>query len=72
MFPKNCIEKFQITKAEQLIEKKYNAEDEYNIYLVINRTLAEEIWNKKLIGELQPYKSLTDCFQSNAIYNIII
>jgi len=47
IFPINVIEKFQITKVEQLIQKKYNPEDVYDMYIVINRILAEEIWKKE-------------------------
>ncbi len=47
ILPSNVIEKFQITKVEQLIEKKYNPEDEYDMYIVINRIIAEEIWKKE-------------------------
>lgn len=47
ILPNNVIEKFQITKVEQLIEKKYTQEDVYNMYIVINRIVAEEIWKKE-------------------------
>lgn len=47
ILPNNVIEKFQITKVEQLIEKKYNQEDVYDMYIVINRIVAEEIWKKE-------------------------
>lgn len=53
MLPINNIEKFKVEKIEQLIEAKYNPEDEYNIYIVINRELAEEVWNKELSKEFQ-------------------
>ena len=47
MLPKNIIEKFEVKKVEQLIEAKYNPEDEYEEYLVINRILVEEFWEKE-------------------------
>lgn len=51
ILPSKVIEKFQIEKVEQLIEKKYEPEDIYNVYIVINRILAEEIWNKEALTE---------------------
>lgn len=47
ILPISVIEKFQVQKGEQLIEEKYNPEDEYNVYIVINRILAEEIWKEE-------------------------
>ena len=46
-FPNSVIERFQVQNVEQFIEKKYNPEDEYNIYIVINRILAEKIWKEE-------------------------
>lgn len=51
ILPSNIIEKFQIEKVEQLIEKKYDPEDIYNVYIVINRILAEDIWKKEILTE---------------------
>lgn len=51
ILPSNIIEKFQIEKVEQLIEKKYAPEDIYNVYVVINRVLAEEKWKKEALTE---------------------
>ena len=76
----NVIEKFQVDKVEQFIEKKYNPENEYNVYIVINRILAEEVWEKELAntfkGFLQTgtpeYDSLTECISENSIYDITI
>ena len=86
--PKEFIEKFQIDKVEQLIEKKYNPEDIYNAYIVINRTQLEEMFKKELqenSGEIETniyfydsvnkntilqYKTLTECINSNYIYDI--
>lgn len=45
--PADIIEKFQTQKVEQFIEKKYNPEDEFDIYIVINRILAEELWKNE-------------------------
>lgn len=53
ILPNNIIEKFQITKVEQLIEKKYNPEDEYEVYIVINRILAEDIWKKESLRKFE-------------------
>ena len=53
ILPNNIIEKFQITKVEQLIEKKYNPEDEYELYIVINRILAEDIWKKESLRKFE-------------------
>lgn len=55
ILPSNIIEKFQITKVEQLIEEKYNPEDEYEVYIVINRILAEDIWKKELLRKFERY-----------------
>lgn len=88
--PKEFIEKFQIDKVEQLIEKKYNPEDIYNVYIVINRTQLEERFEKELqenSDEIEKdsafydsstknmilqYKNLTECINSNHIYDINI
>ena len=48
MLPGYVIEKFQVQKVEQFIEKRYNPEEEYEVYIVINRILAEEIWTKEI------------------------
>lgn len=55
ILPSNIIEKFQITKVEQLIEEKYNPEDEYEVYIVINRILAEDIWKKESLRKFERY-----------------
>lgn len=71
---KNVIEKFNVDKVEQLIEAKYEPEDLYDIYIVINRILAEEAWQKninKTSNELY-YKTLTECINSNSIYNVYL
>lgn len=58
ILPSNVIEKFQVQKIEQFIEKKYDSENEYDVYIVINRILAEEIWkneiSKKMEGIVTP------------------
>lgn len=48
MLPRKNIEKLQVEKVEQLIEAKYNPEDRYNIYIVVNRELAEEEWKREI------------------------
>ena len=53
ILPSNVTEKFQITKVEQLIEKKYNPEDVYDVYIVINRILAEENWKKEALKKFE-------------------
>lgn len=53
MLPTSVIEKFEIQKVEQLIEKKYNPEDEYEVYIVINRILAEEIWKEESLKKFK-------------------
>lgn len=72
MLPNSTIEKFRIEKVEQLIEKKYEAEEVYNVYIVVNKILAEEAWNKELEDLKAYYKSFTDCINSNYIYEINI
>lgn len=47
IFPTNIIDKFEVNKVQTLIEKKYNPNDEYDIYIVINRMLAEILWKKE-------------------------
>ena len=57
ILPKEMIEKFEINKVEQLIEAKYNPEDEYEVYIVINRILAEQMWKKEIknnFNEISP------------------
>ena len=51
ILPTSVIQKFEIQKIEQLIEKRYNPENEYEIYIVINRILAEEIWKKEITNK---------------------
>ncbi len=46
ILPNNIIEKFQITKVEQLIEKNITQKMNIEVYIVINRILAEDIWKK--------------------------
>ncbi len=83
MIPNNVIEKFEIEKVDQLIEKKYNPEDIYNVYIVINRKLLEKLWNEEhdnlfkgipfkiLAGNPRfKYKSFTNCITDNHIYEI--
>lgn len=53
MLPREIIEKFQVQKVEQLIEAKYNPEDAYNIYLIINRIQGEKIWKKEISNEFK-------------------
>lgn len=53
MLPKSIIEKFEVNKVEQLIEAKYNPEDEYEEYLVINRILAEKFWEKESLNKFK-------------------
>ena len=48
MLTRKNIEKLQVEKVEQLIEAKYNPEDRYNIYIVVNRELAEEEWKREI------------------------
>lgn len=45
---KDIIEKFQIEKVEQFIEAQYNPEDEYNVYIVIDRIRGEEVWKEEI------------------------
>lgn len=45
---KEMIVKFQAEKVEQFIEAKYNPEDRYNVYIVINRILGEKVWKKEM------------------------
>ena len=54
--PSSVVEKFQAQKIEQLIEKKYNPEDEYEVYIVFNRILAEEIWKKESLKKFERNK----------------
>lgn len=46
ILPSTVIEKLEVDKVEQFIESKYNPSDLYNIYLVINRKLGEEVWKE--------------------------
>jgi len=70
MLPNSTIEKFQIEKVEQLIEKKYETQEVYNVYIVINKILAEAAWDKELEDIRSYYKTFTDCINSNYIYEI--
>lgn len=73
IFPRNVIEKFQVDKVEQLIEKKYITEEIYDVYIVINRKLAEEIWEEEISSQYNGiYETLVECINSNYIYDIII
>lgn len=53
ILPSCVVEKFQAKKIEQFIEKKYNPEDEYEVYIVFNRILAEEIWKKESLKKFE-------------------
>lgn len=53
ILPISVIEKFQVQKVEQFIEKKYNPEDEYNVYITIHRRLAEDFWRKEAPTNLE-------------------
>lgn len=57
----NAIKKFQTKKVEQFIEPQYNPEDIYNIYMVIDRILAE-----------QEDKLIVNKINSNSIYSILL
>lgn len=72
ILPANVIEKLEVEKVETLIEAKYNPEDNYNVYIVINRPLAEKIWEKTYQKDLYWYETLTDCVNNQSIYNIKI
>jgi len=58
---RNVIEKFQVQKAEQFIEAKYEPEDKYNVYIVINRTLAEKIWQEEATREFERNSKRMGC-----------
>lgn len=53
MLPREVIEKFQVDKIEQLVEAKYHPQDEYDMYIVINRTQAEEVWKKEVLNKFE-------------------
>lgn len=53
MLPKNIIQKFEVKEVEQLIEAKYHPETEYEVYLVINRILAEKFWEKEALHKFK-------------------
>lgn len=60
ILPSNVIEKFQVKKINQLIEAKYNPDDEYDIYIVINRILAEEIWKRESLRRFERNRNRLD------------
>lgn len=79
ILPSFVIEKFQAEKVEQLIEKKYEPEDIYNIYIVFKRQLLEKIWedelSKKVFINLKNkpiYKDVVECLKCEHIYSIHI
>lgn len=72
MLPKSIIEKFQVDKVETLIEAKYDPEDEYNVYIAINRILAEKFWKEEGLEKETSCHTLTECIQMNSIYDIRI
>ncbi|MCI8999510.1 MAG: hypothetical protein HFJ26_00885 [Clostridia bacterium] len=66
MLPKSIIEKFEVNKVEQLIEAKYNPEDEYEEYLVINRILAEKFWEKESLNKFK--RNIKGRFMGTSIF----